>query len=199
MPKRRRRQHDIEVEDRIAELMTDHAAPAIERELSRLKSAGELSGRVPSLRTIQRLMAQLQKRDPSGPWDPFTDETGNPRLVLDVINVLVERPSARSILVTRAEAALVVSIDRAAPGLPPFGLYRLAREYIARQAGGEGLGDLVMLLACAPWRDGDAGWERYSRLCKARGETVTWWKALMWRPDRSVDGAPVSNAVSSSI
>jgi hypothetical protein len=54
-----------------------------------------------------------------------------------------------------------VRLHDAAPGLPFFDSWRLARLYLAREARKEPTHDLDMLVAFAPWRSGEEGWHKY--------------------------------------
>lgn len=164
MTRSRGRQVDVEIKDRIDELMLAHfSAPAILRELDRLKTAGELTGQVPGLRTIQRLMAEIKKRDQSGPWSFGDSAELDSAPVLDALAAILVDSAGRIQSVTRREAELITRVARARPEIPPDDQWRIARQYIARAEQGEEATDLDILLALAPWRSDEAR-VRYSKL-----------------------------------
>lgn len=164
MPRRPRRL-DLSVERQIAALAASGcSAPAIHRELERLDRAGELGGRLPGLRTVQRRLDDMAPHDPSDPWTFGEMDGEDARLVLDALAAAVNRTDGRIRAVSKAEADLIVKVARAAPDLPAAYQWRIARMYAARRSNAAPTDDLDALLAFAPWRDNpDNPAERYRR------------------------------------
>src|SRR6476469_7218733 len=86
--KRRGRGPNIPIE--IKEFVRDHSAIGhtpreIHDQMTRLQARGESFGDLvlPGLRAIQGFVNKLPAPDASAPWSLVTDETGEPRVVLD--------------------------------------------------------------------------------------------------------------------
>jgi hypothetical protein len=127
-----------------------------------LDAQEQFLGRVPPLRTIQRMVADVQTRDSSGAWRvPEADPT-EVRLLLDTLAAVIERSQGRITGLTKAEAGLVVRIHQAAPELELINVWLLARVYRGREARDEPTADLDAMLAFAPWKGDQEGW-RYSQ------------------------------------
>jgi hypothetical protein len=127
-------------------------------------------GRVPSLRTVQRILSEGRPRDTSGRWTIQSNDGDRVRVVLDALAAVIEQTRGRVNGFTKEEADWIARLDRAAPGLPPFELWRIARLYIGRLSRNEPTDDLDALLAFAPWR-GELGtwtsWPRYDNAVEA--------------------------------
>src|SRR6266571_2388636 len=155
---RARRNIDLDVQANI-ELLTAEgwSATQIHR---KLEQAGTYGGRLPTLRTVQRIVSERTPRDKSGPWT-MQDAGPDARTVLDVLAAAIEQTEGRVTTVSRDEAAWVVRLSQVTSGLWPYELWQLARLYVGRVSRGESASDLEAFLAYAPWRDGEAGWQRY--------------------------------------
>lgn len=86
----------------------------------------ELEGAAPARRTFYSWAAEVDKRRSTDvTWTLAEDTTGNPRVVLDVMAALHEASSGRLYRVTIEEAAWIVKLAAARPGLGtephPFG------------------------------------------------------------------------------
>ena len=115
---------------------------------------------LPTLRTIQRIVAERTVRDTSGPWS--LNEAGpDARTVLDVLAAVIDGTEGRTSAFTGDEAQWVLQVSQVAPDLPPFERWRIARLYLGRASRVEPTDDLDGFLAYAPWRDDGAGWKRY--------------------------------------
>lgn len=115
----------------------------------------------PSLKTIGGMVKGVRERDVSGAWSVASDTTGVPGVVLDVLAAVIVTTAGKSRSITRDEAATIANIEQAAPGLPAFELWRMARIYLARAAHDEPTDDLDGLLAFQPWRGDQDGWDAY--------------------------------------
>lgn len=140
---------------------------------------------VPSLRSVQRIVASMAAKEPSVPWrlaDADALEPEARRVVLDALAQLILRSKGRRTSLTVAEADWVARLHDVAPELGGWNLHVLAREYLAR--GKDSTADLDAVLAFRPWHD-DASFDRYQRAFDA-GWLGT--LQLMWRPTQDVDG-----------
>lgn len=109
-----------------------------------------LRGRIPKLRTIKKYAALAKKGLPgaSVPWR-FTDAPADEvPLVMPVVAAVIEKSAGRVREISKAEAALVARIVRAAPDVPPWTAYRLARRILADP---DAAGDVQIELALKPW------------------------------------------------
>ena len=119
-----------------------------------------LQGRVPTLRTIQRYVRALSAPDLSGQWSPFEGDPEDVAAVLPVLAAVLEKTEGRTQQLTREEAAQVARVCRAAPDIPPWEAYGLARAAVVAKWTKASTEGLDHYLALAPWRDDG---ERYAR------------------------------------
>ncbi|MCK9487494.1 MAG: hypothetical protein M0R73_12490 [Dehalococcoidia bacterium] len=158
--RRRARRIDAGVLARIDDLAINHGlgASAIERALRDDEEMRQRGGA--SLRTIQDRVRELLPRTSGG--DAWRLEDADPdegRAVLEVLAEMARVTNGKRSSLSRDQAAWVVRIDRAAPGLLAWDRYRLAVAYSARSARGEPTADLDMLVGFHPWaseRDNNA-------------------------------------------
>ena len=147
---RTRRQIDEDLLRRIEDLAFDaHRTPAqIEAALRRDKN---IMGRVPSRRTIQRVVRDLAYSDESEPWrlDSTVPPDDAQWLIQAAAHVTIHSRAAR--VLTAAEAESVLAVGHAAPSLPVGSALAIAREYLRRGEKGQPTGDLDVYLATAPW------------------------------------------------
>lgn len=115
---------------------------------------------VPSLRTVQRFLADFSGPDESGPWSLAEGDPDDAALVLPMLRVLDDDRAelarhgwgvGQSRRPTRAQAGWVVRIKRAAPDLTDDGLILHLAAVATR--GGWGVETVQRFLAYAPWRD----------------------------------------------
>ena len=126
---------------------------------------------IPSLRTIQRIVKALRDADVSEPWAPSTsDDPEDARHILDVTAAVIEVRAGRGGLsgLTRREAEWCAWLGRAAPGLEPWAIFRIARMMILAEAGVAGHSSVpaTAFIAFAPWRNAAAA-QRYAAAVRA--------------------------------
>jgi hypothetical protein len=119
--------------------------------------------RMPTSRTIQRLVAASRPTDASKPWTLAEAEGDDARYVLETLACVIESTAGQIGTVSEAEADWIVKLARAAPGLPPLARWRIGRLYLARGSQGQPTDALDALLAFSPWSDDGDGWNRYKR------------------------------------
>lgn len=149
-PKRRKRRRSIdpEVYRRIDQLMALGRMP---KEVAQTLEEEFSPERVPNIRTIQRIAAEQQPDAAPETW--LTSPVGNDdELVLPVLAEVIVRTAGRRQRLTKPEAERVAQLRRAAPDIPPWRAYLLARLYV--EAGGDvGVRQrLDAVVAFATWR-----------------------------------------------
>lgn len=154
--------------------------PDVRREIERLAGYGwsppqirraldqdeRYRGEVPTNKTIYRYTRKVW--GPSNPAESWRladlSPDAPPATVRGVLRVLAEltyRSEGRRRHLSVAEADWAARISSAAPELPPWVVFRLARECLTRAKKGAAMDDVTELLALAPWRD-DAAQRRYA-------------------------------------
>jgi hypothetical protein len=93
------------------------------------------------------------RRDASGPWDFGSSDPETSRVVLSVLAELIELDIWAAQSLTNAEADLLARLAVVAPDMPRDAMYLWARQFLARQATGSSVGDLLSYLAFRPWTD----------------------------------------------
>ena len=133
--------------------LKDHglSAAQIHDELARYLQKLGRKDDLPSRRTIERMVRDLETNDASGPWslgDPKTtaDEA---RFVPHVWAEVTRRGANRNAVLTRREAQIVTLITTAEPELHPWDMWRLAQEYLRRETHGIDTADLDFLIGSA--------------------------------------------------
>ncbi|MFC1938524.1 hypothetical protein ACFLWH_02615, partial [Chloroflexota bacterium] len=127
----------------------------------------EKRSRLPTIRTIQRIVKEVAIPDTSGTWSVADSEGEDARLVLDILAFLIS--SAIGILkgnfsITKREAQWIIRIRKAAPDAPDLIVWALIELYIRRETNGiTDNADLDGYLALTPWRDNDC-FRLYKRL-----------------------------------
>ena len=113
---------------------------------------------VPGVRTLHNIIRDKEVVDSSALWTVTSDTVGADHipLVMPVVKAVVENTKGLRKGVTDAEAACVVRVRLAAPGLKPWNAYLLAQLYLRRHARKESTIDLDLQLAFAPWEGGTA-------------------------------------------
>lgn len=169
--RKRRRLVEVDVLAEIESLATIAGASgsAIHRTLAADERFADRE--LPSERTVQDIVRELDYRDDSEPWSltsaAMPDEGA---LVMPVLGELIRREEVEQTHITRAEADWIVRIRRAAPDMPLFATYRFARFYLALEdsdrADGLAVGDLDAVMALRPWSD-EAWTERGKALLDA--------------------------------
>lgn len=152
------RRIDLDVQQQIEELaLQGRFAAQIHRELDRHE---EYRGRVPTLRTVQRVVKEITPRDPSGVWSLSGSPDIDATLVMPVLAEVIERTEGERKHLTRSEAGWIAKIREVAPALDLWHCYMLAVAYVRAtemKASAEGLDAFV---AYAPW-SGKASSDRY--------------------------------------
>ena len=139
------------------------SAPEIHRVLKQSQTS---ESSVPTLRTIQRIVADMAPRDTSGLWTAEHAQE-RPRPILDTLVAVIEQTHGRVTALTREEARWIARLDTVAPDVRPFEWWRIARLYLGRINRSERTHDLDAFLAFAPWRGGEAGRRRYDNALRA--------------------------------
>lgn len=170
--RRTKRRLSRKVLDKIEELANDgYAATQV---LIELQKDRNLKGEyLPPLRTLQRIIRDdIIPQDPSGPWSLADSEGIDAPAILEVLAEVISHTEGRVKSVTRNEAKWIVSISRAVPDLPTWGVFTLARAYLKREETKESTADLDTYLAFAPWRDREHE-EAYKKAVEAGYVTET--------------------------
>jgi hypothetical protein len=194
---RKRKYIDGDIEDAITSLEKDGWGPAqIHRHLSNTKA---FEGRVPSERTVQRIVSEFRSRDRSGAW---TMEDGTPEEAAAVFTFLapiIHRTRGRVQSLSKAQVSYLVKILAVCTKIPPDMAFFVASQYVNRTAAQEPVDDLDAYLAFQPWRGKensaayyraiDSGWIRPipsvfiiddDGNVTATPESATeWWERLM--------------------
>lgn len=145
-----RQKVDIPVQRKIRALaLQGFGAAVIEREL---RKDEDIAGRLPTLRTVQRYVAELTPTEKSGDWSLVDSEPEYVGTILEVLAAAIRRTGGQKRSLTKTEADWILIVRSAAPDLPAREVYPLARLYLLRQERNESTLDLDSLLAFAPWR-----------------------------------------------
>lgn len=145
---------------RIAELVPTRASASRIRdqlENEALKEQAQFSvTEIPSLRTVQNIVADLRPPKASDPWSLADADTDEAALVMPVWREVVEYTQGEVSHLTKAEAEWIVKIRRVAPEPYPKGLsfwhiYLLAREYVLLTDRKKPTTGPDTYLAYAPW------------------------------------------------
>jgi hypothetical protein len=125
------------------------SAPAIWRELEDAHVVGR-----PALRTVQRVVRELQLDTDSAPWSLLDADFDEAELVPPVLAAIILVTSADVSTITRAEAAAVARVRRAAPTLDLYASFLVARLYlVAQEHANDRLKlELDLYLGLQPWR-----------------------------------------------
>lgn len=158
--KRRRRASylDRDVLAAISELALKGASAAQIRR--KLETNQAFAGRLPSDRTIYRIVKEHRPPDTSGRWSPTDDDPQDAALVLDVLQFAIRFTDGFTRWFTNAEADQIARLRGMRPDMPAFEAFLVARLYLIRRACGEPCDDLDAYLVFAPWRNADA-WAAY--------------------------------------
>ena len=147
------RRFDGEIQDQIGVLfLKGWSAAQIERQLQ----LDFPEHRVPSSRTIQRVVKSLQEDDSSdepadSEWSMANARGDEAQIVLPVLRAVVQESQGRRLSISIREAEWIVKVLRAAPGLPPWPAYVLATKYMQREARGAQNLMLDLSLAFQVW------------------------------------------------
>ena len=91
--------------------------------------AGFKGDDVPSVRTVQSIVSEYRQRGPSDPWSLAMAHGDEAKLVMPVLEELIEQTEGRAWQLTTDEARWIAAIRRVAPDLDLWQVYLLAREY----------------------------------------------------------------------
>lgn len=129
------------------------------------------TAKVPDLRTVQRIVADFQPTDKSGPWRlAYADApAGAARDILDVLAAAMYGSGGRVTQLTQRQAEWISRLRAVAPDLPPWATYRLTNMYMVREDQGQGTDDLDVFLAFTPWRS-ETQAQRYYEMVLERAE-----------------------------
>ena len=165
MKRQRHPKVDLDMQAEIERLaLKNWGATQIHTHLERQETLADR--KLPTVRTVQRIVAGLSPRDSSGPWHIQDADSGEARLILDVLAAVVTETEGRKFQLTRAEADWTIRIRRAATNIPTWETWMAARFYMAREAAGEETADLDCLLAFDPWGGGEKA-EQYFQAVRA--------------------------------
>lgn len=159
------RRIDLAVQQKIEELaLQGRSAAQIHRELDRQE---EFWRRLPTLRTVQRVVKEITPRDSSGVWrladSPLLAErspNSDAALIMPVLAEVIERTEGKRKHLTRSEAAWVARVRTISPTLDMWNSYMLAVAYVRTTELKASTESLDVLLAYAPWQ-GKGNSERY--------------------------------------
>jgi hypothetical protein len=150
---RRRSYVPADVLDAIEELIDKGRSPKqIEDELSK---NGKIADRLPTLRTIQRIVAEKLKSDDTETWElgPVDQRDIDGAVVLDVLAFVVRATGGRTASLTENEARWITALHRVRPTIHGWVLYRLARLYISTRSRKLSTAPIDAFLAYKPWDD----------------------------------------------
>lgn len=148
-PKKRRLRRRV-LAPAVLQAIRDHAANGYAaREVLGLLDRQFDDPLIPSLRTVQRVLADIT---PSGGRWTFGPGEVTPgpdydHLVLDTLGAVVTATEGRVASFTQDEADLIVRIRRARPDFDPFWAFRFARRYLEWRIRGEPTEALDLQLA----------------------------------------------------
>lgn len=172
---RPRKQLPIAIERKIRELADEGFSPS---QIWRYVGEDKVD-----LKTVQRRVKEYAAPDTSGVWSLADAEPEDARLVLEVYAEVVARTAGRA-WITRALADWIVRVRRAAPSLPPYNVYVVAREYrrAAAKQDTKHIRALDAFLAFHPWESGESA-DRYEALLAAGivGQPIyigKWWRDI---------------------
>lgn len=150
---------------------------------------------LPTERTIGRLVKELAAQaspDESEPWSLATAEPDEAAVIMPVLGAILRHRTIGRPWITRGLAKWIVKVAAAAPTLPHYEQYIVAREYraaelsAARSIARPWVTDpktLDAFLACRPWESAEAA-ERYERLIEQGivGQPIyvgRWWRSIL--------------------
>ena len=173
----RKRNVPIPVLERIWELMPKRTSASVIREQLK-EDVNEGSAKfklndIPSLRTVQNIVAEFKSPKKSDPWSLADAASSVAALVMPVWREVVEYTQGEISHLTQAEAEWIVKIRRLAPELYPKGLsfwhiYLLAREYVLLTDREKPTTGPDAYLAYAPWESLEAALRYEEALRKKR-------------------------------
>lgn len=142
-----------------------------------LEQMEQYHGRVPNLRTVQRIVRAYRTEPQLWHWSDY--KSSDAHAILSVINAMADQRTgilgatyfrhpyyllhgedAEAPLFGKEEADWIVNISRASPGMDPLLLYWLAQSYALHDKMSTDKAGLDMFLAMAPWQNVES-WERY--------------------------------------
>ena len=153
-PRRKRRYIDADVLQATREIFTsspDFGPRHIWDELNTRAARGEIAGTVPTLRSIQRLVSEWTPLEDTDPWRLEHADGADAALILPVLRAVIARTQGRVLSLTIGEAKWIVRLREAAPDIPPWAAYQLARMYLTNKAAGLDTDALDRIIAAAPW------------------------------------------------
>jgi len=139
--KQRRRNLDLEIENWVTDMARlEHTPGEIYREM---ESKFNDKSKLPSLRTIQRIVVDIKVKDTSAPWtisnikvdvEKITFEDA--RLLLDILRVIFLITKGRKRSFTVKEAQWVLKIAKLEPRNSYFQIWEIAQEFMQCEANG---------------------------------------------------------------
>lgn len=134
-----------------------------------MKATEGWEGKIPTMRTVQRLLKDVVVKEDPHPWD--WQDSSDPQFMLEVLAQVVLRTEGWRQHLSASEAQQLEVIHHASSDIPPFLAYLLARYLMSETDGGGPRHDIVGLaLAFAPWRS-EYAFSVY--LTALAGETLT--------------------------
>lgn len=159
---------------RILELVAGYpeaSAAAIHHQLEEEAESGNAGFKgddVPSVRTVQSIVSEYRQRGPSDPWSLAMAQGDEAKLVMPVLEELIEQTEGRAWQLTTDEARWIAAIRRVAHDLDLWQVYLLAREYAILNGRGESTGGADAYLAFAPWRSVEAARRYFGAMANDR-------------------------------
>jgi hypothetical protein len=169
---------------------------AVERELDERYAGKTVAQRpyLPTERTIARLVKELAAQgspDESAPWSLAKAEPAEAAVIMPVLGAVLRHRAVGRPWITTGLAKWILKVAAAAPTLPPYEQYIVAREYRAAElSAARGVTrprvtdpqTLDAFLACRPWESHEAA-ERYERLIEQGivGQPIylgRWWRSI---------------------
>ncbi len=107
----------------------------------------KFKNRLPSRRTVQRIVSDLQLGDVSEEWTLIDAEPSEVREILDALYGSAMATNGQKERFTKEEARWALRVRRAAPNLSIFSVHVVVREYLRRLEHNEDKRDIDLMLA----------------------------------------------------
>jgi hypothetical protein len=155
-----RRRIDGSVQAAIEEKAVDRWTPAQIRRW--LAKEPMYEGRLPTLRTVERIVRDVTPRDDSEDWSLGDTDIDNDGQVLYLIRETILRTSGTVSWFSKALADWVFRVERVAPGLRSHAIYYLATSYLRAKQTDSPAREYDAFLAFRPWETSSA-LQRYEK------------------------------------
>jgi hypothetical protein len=183
-----------------------HSPAAILRDLQDRAGKGDFPAEwIPSRRTIERDVNEIQPPDPSGLWSFSPVEGEDATFVLTTLATVIYQTGGRVTRLGNRTADWVQAIHAVVPDLDPWNAFVLARMYEARGERNLDVDDLDAWLAFGPWRGPEAasrygevvskGWVALSPVAMNVASRVVIAAAALGAPDKAPKPRPKGRKV----